>query len=58
MSLKDCLERITCSQYFLFHCQPFILMAALFLILSFCSLVFNNNFAPQFIVSPSFDPGA
>ena len=36
MSPKDCLERITCSQYFLFLCQPFILMAALFLIMSFC----------------------
>lgn len=34
MSPKDCLERIICLQYFLFLCQPFILMAALFLILS------------------------
>lgn len=36
MSPEVCLERITCSQYFLFLCQPLTLMAALFLILPLC----------------------
>lgn len=46
MSPKDCLERIIFSQYFLFLCQPFILMAALFLVLSFCKAGCWQSYEP------------